>query len=68
MLIWLQRCKKLGITSVNVSSDVTLALCRSVNKKKPHLVLNRGHTQKNGTVSKVNKLKPNHSFVYALYI
>jgi hypothetical protein len=26
-----------------------------------------GHTQKNGAVSKVNKLKPHHSFVYALY-
>jgi hypothetical protein len=26
-----------------------------------------GHTQKNGAVSTVNKTKPHHSFVYALY-
>jgi hypothetical protein len=29
---------------------------------------NKGHTQKNGAVSKVIHLIPHHSFVYALYM
>jgi hypothetical protein len=29
---------------------------------------NTGYTQKNGAVSMVNKGKPHHSFVYALYV